>query len=656
MSLAQQAIQRNNFTYAREKLLAHLPEKGWPDLRGWEWRYLWKAVEAQNSEAWSTGKPVYSVAVSPGSVVAGDVGPRSGGIFVFDLVRHQVITNFSASGGGPQYKRACVFSPDGSLLAMARSNGVLLAHSGRWETEKFESKRSGKVVSLAFYPDGGTLLAGSTSGLKAWKVPSGQETELPMKFTHECRHLEISPDGRWVAVSTLTNVVAWSLPGGVPVLADSLGSVQVESIALSRQGWLAACDRDGRVWVWDLNATSGTNGATNLLVRLDTHARGPNYAAAFSSDGSLLAVAGSQLIRVYNTSDWRKRNEFRGHEGEIWGLAFTPNGAQLVSGGKDALRIWNPQALPETGELPGTWLAVGFSRDSKRVATLTSRRVLQFWQVNTLALDSTFHPPTDLPPTSYVIISPDEKMVVSRSGTNTIHVFDREQKDSVGKLKLDPTGLLEAIPWQCSPDSSRVVVEIKRRRDGRTDRTAEVFDLKTLERVVVVENLKPLSFSPDGRFIGGKNPEVTVVAWDLKQQRRREFVGATEKVNNVTFSGNGLIAASGDDHVIRIWDVASGQLRSTLKGHRGGVGRIVFSRDNRTLFSGGTDRALKAWNVATGQEVLSIEYERDTWELALSPDDTTLAIGGILGLPQPVVLVRAPSLAEIDAARKRENR
>jgi hypothetical protein len=60
--------------------------------------------------------------------------------------------------------------------------------------------------------------------------------------------------------------------------------------------------------------------------------------------------------------------------------------------------------------------------------------------------------------------------------------------------------------------------------------------------------------------------------------------------------------------------------------------------------------------VARGQEVLSIDLEKDTWELALSPDDTTLAIGGVMGQPQPITLVRAPSLAEIDAARQRADR
>ncbi|HXI53706.1 MAG TPA: serine/threonine-protein kinase, partial [Candidatus Saccharimonadales bacterium] len=393
MSLAEQAIQRNNFAYARERLLAHLPEPGWPDLRGWEWRYLWRAVESQHSESWAADKSVRSVAVSPSGAIAADVGRHHGGTVVLDLMRHQIVTNFSA-GFGPQSKKSGVFSPDGAVLAMARSNGVLLAHSGRWDTEVLESKRSGTVFSLAFYPDGGTLLATSSAGLKAWKVPSGQEMDPPVNFTQECRNLEISPDGRWLAISTVSDLLVWSLPTGGQVLSRKMGLDQVPAITLSRRGWLAACDRDGRVSVWDLNAVSAAAGTTNLLVQLDTHARGPNYAAAFSPDAGLLAVAGSdQLIRIYNTSDWRERNAFRGHDAEIWSLAFAPNSAQLVSGGKDGLRVWNPQMLPESGVLPGTWFPLRFTPDSKLAVTLTAGRVLQFWRTDTFALESTFKPP-----------------------------------------------------------------------------------------------------------------------------------------------------------------------------------------------------------------------------------------------------------------------
>ena len=50
MSLAQQSMLDGNWGRARSLLAAHLPQPGQPDLRGFEWRYLWSAMKGDQLE------------------------------------------------------------------------------------------------------------------------------------------------------------------------------------------------------------------------------------------------------------------------------------------------------------------------------------------------------------------------------------------------------------------------------------------------------------------------------------------------------------------------------------------------------------------------------------------------------------------------------
>jgi WD40 repeat protein len=239
--------------------------------------------------------------------------------------------------------------------------------------------------------------------------------------------------------------------------------------------------------------------------------------------------------------------------------------------------------------------------------------------------------------------------VLAKTSTNVIHLLDRETGKSRGLLKMDPSGLASVFPWQCSPDSRVAAVETRRWTDGRLVLATELFDLESRERLSTIEDLTTLRFSPDGRYLGGKDSKQHPVVWDLQRRRRQPLAGSPAKSTSVAFSRNGLFAASVGSE-IEIWEVATGRHRATLKGHNAGVGEIMFSRDDRTLFSTSTERKLKLWNVASGREVLSVNRAEDSWELALSPDDTTLAVGGTEVQKQPVVLWHAPSLKEIDAS------
>ena len=50
--------------------------------------------------------------------------------------------------------------------------------------------------------------------------------------------------------------------------------------------------------------------------------------------------------------------------------------------------------------------------------------------------------------------------------------------------------------------------------------------------------------------------------------------------------------------MVRIWDIRTGEMVETLRGHRDSVFSVAFTPDARGLVSGSLDKTLKYWDVS----------------------------------------------------------
>jgi len=73
-------------------------------------------------------------------------------------------------------------------------------------------------------------------------------------------------------------------------------------------------------------------------------------------------------------------------------------------------------------------------------------------------------------------------------------------------------------------------------------------------------------------------------------------------------------------------------LIATLSKHSKPVLALAISEDNRRLFSGGTDNRIIEWNLQNKKPIHIISSHSWIKDLALSPDEKTLAFGGELGI------------------------
>jgi WD40 repeat protein len=147
-----------------------------------------------------------------------------------------------------------------------------------------------------------------------------------------------------------------------------------------------------------------------------------------------------------------------------------------------------------------------------------------------------------------------------------------------------------------------------------------------------------LAFSPDGKTLAaGGWPDIQL--WDVTTGKvKATLKGHTAFVRCVAFSPDGKTLASGADSktatfspsadtTIRLWDVATGKERATLKGHTAPVYSVTFSPDGKTVASGSWDKTIRMWEATTGKEKKALKQSDHVTALAFSPDGKTLASG-----------------------------
>lgn len=289
---------------------------------------------------------------------------------------------------------------------------------------------------------------------------------------------------------------------------------------------------------------------------------------AFSPDGKTAATGGSDSkIHLWDVVSSKLVRTFSVAPGQATDVAFSPNGRFLAASigefhndEKGETRLWDLK----TGKLKASWLSqramtgIDFSKDSQTLAVSEYGGASLFdvqtkKRKNTYAIGDTFW--------AYdVVLSPDAKVAVGVGESNYIYWWSEKNKarkkedyygddKNIGGYSADfaPNGKLLAVGG---------IGEIKI-YDGNGNKLLRKFHV-------------PRDAAINSRF---------------------------SKVKAVIFSRRGTLVAATHYNEIFIWQVKTGKLLCTFKGHRKMVTSIDFSPYADHLVSSSEDGTIKLWQI-----------------------------------------------------------
>ncbi|KAI8802577.1 WD40-repeat-containing domain protein [Cladochytrium replicatum] len=266
-----------------------------------------------------------------------------------------------------------------------------------------------------------------------------------------------------------------------------------------------------------------------------------------------------------------------------------------------------------------------------------------------------------------VKFSNDGKLLATGSNHST-HIFDVTTKQSVCTLADESASKEQDLYIRSvvfSPDNQYLAT-------GAEDRLVRIWHIpsRTIRHSLVghESDIYSLDWSRDGRVVASGSGDWCVKIWDPETGRllmtlnnepdptifgeTAQQVSQREKgITSVAFRPNdGRTVVCGSlDHMIRVWDLRTGQLLERFEGHNHSVYSVAFSPNGRSIVSGSLDKMVMVWDLSpTTLEYLSRvdQFDQQTLDPTKRSKEGPMGVPGVgsgtvgVNAPQPYVNTR----------------
>jgi WD40 repeat protein/tRNA A-37 threonylcarbamoyl transferase component Bud32 len=639
--LAHQAWQRGDAGRVQELLDSLWPKAKQPDLRGFEWYYLWRLCHTERVRLTGHVGPVRAVAFAPDGKTVATAGDDK----VVRLWKTPTARERRSLRGHTGWVTSVAFAPDGKTLATAGMDQTVRLWDPATGKERLTFRLADPISCLAFNQNGSVLAAASArpatgtgnpltrflatykpGEVKLWDTATGKERQTLRGHGAGVLSVAFAPDSKTLATASADRTVKlWDTTTGIVRRTMSRGNIPLLCVAFAPGGKsLATGSWDRKVILWD--PATGKEQA-----RLAEH-RGPVFAVAFDQSGRTLASASTdQTVKLWDLPTRRERLTIKGHTGYVWSVVFAPDDQTLATGSWDGTaRIWDAHRPQDyqclKPRVPGTGAySVAFTPDGKMLAS--GRWRVHLWNTVTAQEVRTFggYQDADI----CVASTPDGKTLATGDYDGFVKVWDlpagtcrftKKQANRVWSLAFSPNG--KTLAWA----GKGGIVSFCDVASGRQRATINAH----------TSSIRFLAYAPDGRILGTvchlRGDRSLLKLWDVATGKLHAAYlrGHTRMIEWITFAPDGKTFATGSwDRTAKLWDTASGKVRATLTGHMDVVYHGTFSPDGKTLATAGWDGTVRLWHVATGQELASLRGSTGlmVWSVAFSRDGRSLAMG-----------------------------
>jgi len=540
-----------------------------------------------------------------------------------------------------------------------------------------------RIATMAFSPDGRLLAVGTSNGLiQVWAFPSMTKLLEWRAHTGWVQSLCFSTDGQWIISGGDDWLVkVWHAATGRIAQTFAGHAKQIVTVACNHDGHIGSGSRDATVRIWDMQRDSGQQvfqHSTGDLIR----------SLAFRPGTSHLAI-GSQTdptIHLIDTDTGQRVRTLDQHSGGIHTLTFDASGNRLASGSNDTtIRIWDSGTCNCLRVLEGhTALvrAVAFSPDQRWLASSSDDGTIRIWDCETGTCLNTLLGHTSQVYT--IAVHPNGITLASGGRDDTLRIWNALQAQCTHTVRGTAINI-----WSLDihPSGSYIAA-------GGNDAAIHIWDIDSdqpprrflmRQNEVTVEQRAPgrvraVAFSADGETLLGSRDDGSFWFWHATSGQRIErkdeptntifalgchptrhlcasgdgagrlhirqwppvqhlstLTGHNDRIRSVAFSPSGLLLASGDaDGHVHLWDTDTWQSVGILSDHAEMVWAVAFSHDSRYLATASSDRTVRVWDTSTQRcmsvlkghaaQVTAVTFGADTNTVLSAADDTTLRV------------------------------
>jgi WD40 repeat protein len=229
---------------------------------------------------------------------------------------------------------------------------------------------------------------------------------------------------------------------------------------------------------------------------------------------------------------------------------------------------------------------------------------------------------------------PGGQRMMTCSWDGSLRVWNLKSGKQIGEDWRDGNSRVRTIVL--SPDGKKVV-------SGSDDGGVRLWDVDTCKVIAKwtghTEIVTSVCWSRDGQQVMSGSADGTVREWDA--EKGETILGPIETghehVYAVVYSPDMTVFATGgwdtnpdSESKIKIWDLKTGKLVATLKGHTIGVWCLAWTPDGKTLISGSNDDSIRTWNTSNWKQIAVFDEHTDyVYGIAISPNGRILASASI---------------------------